>query len=74
MRLKSCLVYLMSVGGAHYKVAPFLVMDKIKTFLPNQYQNYMTQIDPARIGGLDAVGVIDLVFSHLALYDLNRSF
>ena len=34
----------------------------------------MAQIESCRYVGLDAVGVIDLVFGHLSLYDLNRSF
>ena len=73
-RMKKCLMYLLTVGGKEYALPTFLVTDKIRSFLPNVYQNYMAQIELSRYVGLDAVGVIDLVFAHLSLYDLNRSF
>ena len=68
LKLKSCLVYLMSVGGAHYVLPLFILLEYIRSFLPNPYQNYMAQIVPNRISGLDAVGIIDVVFRHLAFY------
>ena len=34
MRLKGCLVYLLTVSGSNYELPSFLVMDKIRSFLP----------------------------------------
>ena len=73
-RLKEVLVYLKRVGGSEHIIPCFMVLDTIRRFLPNQYQNYMAQLNNSQFTGLDEVGIVDLVFGHLAIFDLNRSF
>ena len=43
-RLKEVLVYLKRVGGSEHIIPFFMVLDTIRRFLPNQYQNYMAQL------------------------------
>ena len=73
-RLKEVLEYLKRVGGSEHIIPCFMVLDTIRRFLPNQYQNYMAQLNNNLLAGLDEVGIVYLVFGHLAIFDLNRSF